>query len=117
MRAPSRVSCAALLLAVLLPGAAFGQEYDPSDVDAYDVEEPSFLCTQDCSGHEAGFQWAQENDLTETYQCGGDSQSFIEGCEGFVQQRAEQAEEEAEEQAQMIEDGDCDDEDEDGICD
>lgn len=59
-----------------------------------------FLCTEDCSGHEAGFQWAAEQDVTDPSECGGNSESFIEGCEGFAEQRALQAEEEAEEEAE-----------------
>lgn len=43
-----------------------------------------YTCTIDCSGHEAGRQWAEDNDIEDTSQCEGDSQSFIEGCEAFV---------------------------------
>lgn len=42
-------------------------------------------CTEDCSGHDAGYQWAEENDVQDAGDCSGNSQSFIEGCE----QRAE----------------------------
>lgn len=42
-------------------------------------------CTEDCSGHKAGYDWAQENDITDESQCGGNSQSFEEGCEVYVQ--------------------------------
>lgn len=41
-------------------------------------------CTEDCSGHEAGYQWAEENDIQDIYDCEGDSDSFIEGCEAYV---------------------------------
>ena len=41
-------------------------------------------CTEDCSGHEAGYEWAEENDISDTYDCDGNSQSFIEGCESYV---------------------------------
>lgn len=37
-------------------------------------------CTEDCSGHDAGYEWAGENDVTDPDDCGGNSQSFIEGC-------------------------------------
>jgi hypothetical protein len=75
-------------------------ESDPADVDATDVEQPEFDdCSIDCSGHEAGFS-----------ECGGSSDSFIEGCESFAEVRAEQAEEEAIESAQY-EDESYDDDD------
>ncbi len=86
-------------------------ESEPADVDATDVEQPEFDdCTIDCSGHEAGFQWAQENDVTDESECGGNSDSFMEGCESFAEVRAEQAEEEAIESAQY-EDESYDDDD------
>jgi hypothetical protein len=83
-------------------------EADTADVDAADVVEPTFdNCTDDCSGHEAGFQWAQDNDVTDSSECGGNSDSFIEGCEAFAQEREtlaqEQAEEAAEEEASEYE--------------
>jgi hypothetical protein len=39
-----------------------------------------YPCTQDCSGHRAGYEWAQRKGLTSADQCGGKSNSFIEGC-------------------------------------
>lgn len=41
-------------------------------------------CTEDCSGHEAGYEWAEENDIDDTYDCDGNSNSFVEGCEAYV---------------------------------
>jgi len=43
-----------------------------------------YLCSDDCSGHEAGYNWAAENGISDPSQCGGNSQSFIEGCEAFA---------------------------------
>lgn len=43
-------------------------------------------CTEDCSGHEAGYEWAEDNDIDDTYDCDGNSQSFIEGCESYVEE-------------------------------
>lgn len=37
------------------------------------------------SGHYAGFQWAEEHDPAS---CGGNSQSFIEGCEEYQEQQS-----------------------------
>lgn len=47
-----------------------------------DVADAS-MCTGDCEGHDAGFQWAKENGYTDAWSCSGDSQSFIEGCEAY----------------------------------
>lgn len=35
------------------------------------------------SGHYAGFEWAERKDVSS---CGGNSRSFIEGCEDYVEQ-------------------------------
>lgn len=51
-------------------------------------------CTQDCSGHEAGWSWAEENGVTDPYDCGGNSMSFQEGCMAYAEeQQAEQPDE------------------------
>jgi len=41
-------------------------------------------CTDDCSGHNAGYEWAEENEITDPEECSGKSQSFIEGCEAYA---------------------------------
>jgi len=41
-------------------------------------------CTEDCSGHQVGYDWAENNDISDIYDCDGNSQSFIEGCEAYV---------------------------------
>lgn len=43
-----------------------------------------YTCTQDCSGHQAGYEWARKKGVTERSQCGGRSRSFIEGCQAFA---------------------------------
>jgi hypothetical protein len=45
-----------------------------------------YPCTQDCSGHEAGYEWAEENDITDPDDCGGRSDSFIEGCQAYAEE-------------------------------
>jgi len=45
-----------------------------------------YYCTDDCSGHQAGWDWAERNGVTETHECGGRSQSFIEGCLAYVEE-------------------------------
>jgi hypothetical protein len=67
----------------------------------------SYPCTEDCSGHEAGYQWAERKGIEDPADCGGNSQSFIDGCEAYAEEM----------QQQMIEDGECEDWDQDGRCD
>ena len=43
-------------------------------------------CTVDCSGHEAGYEWAEDNDINDVYDCDGNSDSFNEGCEAYVEE-------------------------------
>lgn len=58
-----------------------------------------YECTEDCSGHEAGYEWAQDNDIDDESDCSTASNSFNEGCQSFVdEQDVEQSEDEAEEE-------------------
>lgn len=41
-------------------------------------------CTDDCSGHDAGYKWAEKHDITDADDCTGNSQSFIADCEERV---------------------------------
>ncbi len=50
----------------------------------YQDQHGSFGCTEDCSGHDAGYQWAQDNEIEDAADCGGNSNSFIEGCEAYA---------------------------------
>jgi len=61
-----------------------------------------YPCTVDCSGHQAGYDWAERKDIDSTYDCHGNSNSFNEGCEAYVEEQ-EQKQKEDEEQA--VEDG------------
>ncbi len=55
-------------------------------------------CTEDCSGHEAGFAWARDNEVEDANDCGGNSYSFIEGCQAYAEE-LETAREDAEAEA------------------
>jgi len=44
-----------------------------------------YPCTQDCSGHKAGYAWAQRKGITDSAQCTGKSQSFVEGCKAYAE--------------------------------
>ena len=47
-----------------------------------------YNCTDDCSGHRAGYDWAQRNDITDEADCDTDSQSFSEGCQAYVEEQS-----------------------------
>lgn len=55
--------------------------YDRPTYNGYD-------CTDDCSGHEAGYQWAAEKGITDPDECGGNSDSFIEGCISYTRENS-----------------------------
>jgi opacity protein-like surface antigen len=52
-----------------------------ASADTFDGYE----CTDDCSGHQAGYDWAGGNDIDDEDSCDTPSQSFNEGCQSFVQ--------------------------------
>lgn len=58
---------------------------------ASDADSPSefhgYDCTQDCSGHEAGYAWAEDKGVVDAEDCGGSSQSFEEGCRAYADQQ------------------------------
>lgn len=58
-----------------------------------DVADAS-MCTEDCEGHDAGFEWAKENGYTDAASCSGESTSFVEGCQAYASAFAEKVEEE-----------------------
>lgn len=43
-------------------------------------------CTDDCSGHEAGYEWAEEHDITQddVDNYSGNSDSFREGMQSYI---------------------------------
>ncbi|TIP06596.1 MAG: hypothetical protein E5X72_01685 [Mesorhizobium sp.] len=44
-------------------------------------------CTADCSGHQAGYDWAERNGISDAIDCDGNSQSFNEGCQAYVDEQ------------------------------
>jgi len=66
-------------------------EDEARDQAASEVADKSFedvgdtgACTEDCGGHDAGFQYAKDNGLTSADDCpAGDSASFEEGCRAY----------------------------------
>lgn len=65
-------------------------DYEYVDDFEFEPDGNSGYCTQDCSGHDAGYEWADENGITDPYDCGGNSQSFIEGCEAYAEEYQEE---------------------------
>jgi hypothetical protein len=52
---------------------------------AYGVTQShGYGCTADCSGHKAGYAWAERHDIDDPDDCGGNSDSFIEGCRAYA---------------------------------
>lgn len=50
-----------------------------------------YACTVDCSGHEAGYNWAEERDITDRDDCPIDpsnSHSFTEGCWAYADEQS-----------------------------
>ena len=45
-----------------------------------------YECTQDCSGHRAGYAWAKNKRITVESYCTSRSNSFNEGCEAYVKE-------------------------------
>lgn len=73
-----------------------------------------YRCTQDCSGHKAGYAWAEQNDIVDPDDCGGDSQSFIEGCQEYAEARQQELQGQSDEALRRArEDAGCDEDDED----
>jgi hypothetical protein len=71
----------------------FGSGYEEDACNEYVKENYSgrnifngYECTEDCSGHEAGYNWAEENGIYSEYDCGGNSDPFIEGCISYVEE-------------------------------
>ncbi len=62
---------------------AMDQARDDMANQTYEEAEGSADCTVDCSGHDAGFAWAKENDIEDPDECSGNSESFIEGCKAY----------------------------------
>ena len=44
-----------------------------------------YECTDDCSGHIAGYRWAQQHDIVDPGDCDGNSESFIEGYMAYAE--------------------------------
>jgi hypothetical protein len=45
----------------------------------------NFDCVDNCEGHKAGYNWAEENGITDESGCYGNSSSFEEGCRTYLE--------------------------------
>lgn len=45
-----------------------------------------YPCLTDCSGHQAGYDWAEQNDIDDESSCSTPSSSFNQGCESYVEE-------------------------------
>ncbi|WP_257388640.1 hypothetical protein [Tahibacter caeni] len=43
-----------------------------------------YVCSDDCQGHEAGYEWARDKGISDPADCTSESDSFNEGCEAAV---------------------------------
>jgi hypothetical protein len=62
---------------------------DPESADDNPRQFAGYDCTGVCSGHEAGYRWAEEHDITDGDDCDtagehSNSPSFAEGCQAYV---------------------------------
>ena len=46
------------------------------------------------AGHDAGYKWAEEKGITNPSDCSGNSNSFIEGCQGYAEEQQQKEQEE-----------------------
>ena len=67
------------------------EEFDArrDEIDGAKGSLSGYGCTVDCSGHDAGYQWAEENSITDPDDCGGKSWSFEEGCQAYASEQSE----------------------------
>jgi len=70
----------ALFISACSGGNGGGKYEDYQEPEEEIIESPY----ADGSGHDAGFQWAEENGIDDPAECGGNSVSFIEGCEEYA---------------------------------
>lgn len=68
----------AWMLYFQLTGLLFGPLGHAETFDGYP-------CQGDCSGHQAGFDWADQNQITDDSSCSTPSDCFNEGCASYVE--------------------------------
>ncbi len=61
-------------------------DYVQETLDGAPKKFGPYNCNEGCNGYEAGYQWAEENSITDIYDCDSSSSSFVEGCQSFVKE-------------------------------
>ncbi len=68
----------------------YNDSYESSVEDDGYYEEPEefhgYECSDDCSGHDAGYEWADDNGVCDEYFDGGNSESFSEGVRIYAEE-------------------------------
>lgn len=97
-----RASLAALLLAASLCGCArtgvpanaiLANHRAPETTarSAADEQElPGEPCVSDCSGQDAGYDWAEQKGIVDPNDCSGNSDAFFEGCMAYAEEQREE---------------------------
>jgi hypothetical protein len=83
------------LISLAFSSVTFAASSQIASAQQYFYGDP---CTQDCSGHQAGYDWAEQNGIGDASDCGGNSQSFIEGCESYAEENQPSADEDNEDE-------------------
>ncbi|RSV20360.1 hypothetical protein CA236_00125 [Sphingomonas sp. ABOLG] len=71
----------------VIAGETYAEYDDRRDVTATGLYSSGYQCTEDCSGHDAGRQWAEQRGITNADDCGGRSWSFVEGCRSYADEQ------------------------------
>ncbi len=61
-----------------------GSQYDES---TYETDQEQGNPYDEGSGHDAGYQWAEDNGVEDPDDCDGNSNSFIEGCQTYAEEQ------------------------------
>jgi hypothetical protein len=80
--------------AISSPSDSDSPATEPSDSPKTGSSPSTFAgdsCTSDCSGHEAGYNWAEEHGIDDESDCDtagetSNSPSFAEGCRAYVRE-------------------------------
>ena len=51
-----------------------------------------YSCTSDCSGHDAGYEWGEENEICDADYDAGNSESFNEGVRSYAEENCDESE-------------------------
>ncbi|WP_408987988.1 hypothetical protein [Rhizobium sp. PRIMUS64] len=70
------------LMAVLYASALLGPSFaTPGFAQSFGGN----ACVDNCEGHRAGYEWAENNGIQSEDDCSGNSSSFEEGCRTYVE--------------------------------